>query len=58
MSLPLLAPVTVLIGVFGTRTAYMIRHKGRAGTSDWWLLLILSWSPLIIWALAQVVDQY
>jgi hypothetical protein len=60
MSMPWLFPVSLVIGVEGTRTAVRARHgvKGRALDSSWALMLLLAWLPLICWILSQVIDQY
>jgi hypothetical protein len=58
MTLPWMIPLALLIGVSGTRTALRLRRSPKSGTSDWWLLLVLGWVPLVIWALAQAIGQY
>jgi hypothetical protein len=53
------APVALGIGVAGTRTALESRRHLRAGSEDhgWWLLVVLSWLPLVCWLAAQFVVQ-
>jgi hypothetical protein len=53
-------PVGILIGAAGTQTAFRSRHATKAHTREraWWLLLMLSWLPVVCWILAQFVDQY
>jgi hypothetical protein len=52
-------PVTMLIGLAGTRTALKSRHnlKAHARYRYWWLMVALSWTPLVCWVSAQFVTQ-
>jgi hypothetical protein len=53
-------PVGILIGAVGTQAAFKSRHVTKAHSKEraWWLLLLLSWLPIVCWILAQFVDQY
>ena len=52
-------PLSIFIGIGGSRTASRSRHTIVPGWQDssWWLLLLLSWFPLVCWFLAQFVVQ-
>jgi len=51
----LLLPMTVAVGVYGTRTAVHLR-RAKGSRRDVWLLLALAWSPLLSWATALLLS--
>jgi hypothetical protein len=52
-------PVAIALGAVGTKTGLEQRHlKGKAHRNEgWWLILVIAWAPLVLWALAQIVRQ-
>ena len=54
---PWMIPVAVMIGVAGTRTALQARRLIKAASKDWWMVVVLAWSPLVCWVASQVVLQ-
>ncbi len=59
MIMPWFFPLSILIGVAGTRTTLKSYHllKGNTRERDWWLLPLVSWLPLFCWIMAQFVVQ-
>ena len=52
---PWMLPLTLLIGLFGTRSALHASRLVRTSTAAWWV--VLSWIPMICWMASQVVVQ-
>ena len=57
MTMLWLLPGTLIIGVFGTRNALKARHILKGARGDWWLLLMLSWLPALLWMASHFVVQ-
>lgn len=45
------------VGWFGTRTALHIRHT-KGGRENELVMLIVCWSPLVIWLLALLLSVF
>ena len=57
MTMLWLLPGSLIIGVVGTRNAIKARHHLKGARGDWWLLLILSWLPALLWMASHFVVQ-
>jgi hypothetical protein len=59
MSMIWFIPLAILIGLAGTQTTLRSRHnlKSRKKERAWWLLLVLSWVPLVCWFVSQFISQ-
>jgi uncharacterized membrane protein len=58
MMMPWMIPLALSIGGVGTRTSFKARHTRKGSRNDWWLLLILAWTPALCWMISQFVEQY
>ena len=59
MTMAWLAPLLLLVGCAGTRTAFR-EHRGTRTsplTRDWWMLIPLAWLPMMCWVVSQFVIQ-
>ena len=59
MTMVWLAPLLLLLGIAGTRTAYRAHRSAKNSplARDWWVLIPLAWLPVMCWAVSQFVIQ-
>lgn len=56
--MPWFAPLSMGLGLLGTRTGLQARHLRRGNHArGWWLILLVAWLPLLYWVLVQFVPQ-
>ena len=57
MTLSWFLPLAVIIGLAVTHTTFRHVVKVHARDRSWWLLLVISWFPLVCWIISQKVIQ-